>query len=72
MATNALGQPLMSEEEAARLRAERGIPQTHCARCGREINGTEPRICVLCLTDAEKAEMQYGPGLEAAVGRRWD
>ena len=36
------------------------IPQTHCSRCGRLINGAEPRVCVLCLTDMEKIEGQYG------------
>jgi len=46
------------------------IPTTHCSKCGREINGTQPRVCCGCMTSAEKATGEYGPGYAAVLGDR--
>jgi hypothetical protein len=41
---------------------------THCSSCGREINGAEPRTCVVCMTDHSKLTKQYGPRYAAKLG----
>lgn len=44
--------------------------KTHCTRCGREINGERPRVCIGCMTDHEKLIGMYGHGYTAVLGER--